>query len=61
MILRPAWKLMNMHLPIFTEVLGYNKNINELKNLIKADSVDREADDDTQENEDDDEEDEDEK
>jgi len=24
MILRPAWKLMNMHLPIFTEVLGYN-------------------------------------
>lgn len=24
MILRPAWKLLNMHLPIFTEVLGYN-------------------------------------
>jgi hypothetical protein len=30
MILRPAWKLMNMHLPIFTEVLGYNKNIAEV-------------------------------
>ena len=27
MILRPAWKLMNMHLPIFTEVLGYNKSM----------------------------------
>ena len=24
MILRPSWKLMNVHLPIFTEVLGYN-------------------------------------
>lgn len=23
MILKPAWKLLNFHLPIFTEVLGY--------------------------------------
>jgi len=36
MILRPAWKLMNMHLPIFTEVLGYNNDINQLKELIGA-------------------------
>ena len=35
MILRPAWKLLNMHLPIFTEVLGYNKNINNLASLMK--------------------------
>ena len=34
MILRPAWKLMNMHLPIFTEVLGYNQDIKQLKSLI---------------------------
>ena len=31
MILRPAWKLMNMHLPIFTEVLGYNQPISEVQ------------------------------
>lgn len=24
MILKPAWKLLNFHLPIFTEILGYN-------------------------------------
>ena len=24
MILKPAWKLLNFHLPVFTEVLGYN-------------------------------------
>ena len=36
MILRPAWKLMNMHLPIFTEVLGYNREISELHDIIKA-------------------------
>lgn len=26
MILKPAWKLLNFHLPIFTEVLGYRNN-----------------------------------
>ena len=35
MILRPAWKLLNLHLPIFTEVLGYNKNIQYLSQLMK--------------------------
>lgn len=30
MILKPAWKLLNFHLPVFTEVVGYNKNILEL-------------------------------
>lgn len=27
MILKPAWKLLNFHLPVFTEALGYNKAI----------------------------------
>ena len=27
MILKPAWKLLNFHLPIFTEVLGYNNKL----------------------------------
>lgn len=31
MILKPAWKLLNFHLPIFTEVLGYNKSMKELQ------------------------------
>jgi hypothetical protein len=26
MILKPAWKLLNFHLPVFTEVLGYRNN-----------------------------------
>mmetsp|Transcript_11746 Transcript_11746/g.18004 ORF Transcript_11746/g.18004 Transcript_11746/m.18004 type:complete len:130 (-) Transcript_11746:222-611(-) len=30
MILRPSWKLLNLHLPIFTEVLSYNKKIEEI-------------------------------
>ena len=30
MILKPAWKLLNFHLPIFTEVLGYNVSLKEL-------------------------------
>ena len=25
MILKPAWKLLNQHLPVFTEVLGYGR------------------------------------
>lgn len=32
MILKPAWKLLNFHLPVFTEVLGYGV---ELKVLIE--------------------------
>lgn len=31
MILRPSWKLLNFHLPIFTEILGYKKTIQELR------------------------------
>lgn len=27
MILKPAWKLLNFHLPVFTEVLGYNRKM----------------------------------
>lgn len=32
MILKPSWKLLNFHLPIFTEVLGYHTNIKEIRN-----------------------------
>jgi len=35
MILRPAWKLMNSHLPVFTEVQGYNMKISELRNKLR--------------------------
>ena len=31
MILKPAWKLLNIHLPVFTEVLGYGSNLSELR------------------------------
>lgn len=31
MILKPAWKLLNFHLPIFTEVLGYNVSLKALR------------------------------
>jgi hypothetical protein len=34
MILKPAWKLLNFHLPIFTEVLGYGV---DLKLLVNSD------------------------
>lgn len=52
MILRPAWKLMNMHLPIFTEVLGYDHDIKELKSLIdsRVDFGDQDREGDSQEN-----------
>jgi hypothetical protein len=30
MILKPAWKLLNFHLPIFTEVLGYGMTLETL-------------------------------
>ena len=37
MILRPAWKLMNMHLPIFTEVLGYNMSLEQISQILDQD------------------------
>lgn len=30
-IMRPAWKLLNFHLPVFTEVLGYRKSLKEFQ------------------------------
>ena len=30
LILKPAWKLLNAHLPIFTEVVAYDRPISEL-------------------------------
>jgi hypothetical protein len=30
MILKPAWQLLNFHLPVFTEVLGYGANLDIL-------------------------------
>lgn len=40
MILKPAWKLLNFHLPVFTEGLGYGKTLNELNE--DGDEEDRE-------------------
>lgn len=40
MILRPAWKLMNMHLPIFTEVLGYNMSLEQISKILNQNSQD---------------------
>lgn len=31
MILKPAWKLLNFHLPVFTEVLGYGVGLSTLR------------------------------
>lgn len=31
MILQPSWKLLNKHLPIFTEVQGYGKQLHQLQ------------------------------
>jgi hypothetical protein len=30
MILKPAWKLLNFHVPVFTEVIGYQASIADL-------------------------------
>lgn len=30
-ILEPSWQLLNFHLPVFTEVLGYNQSLQELQ------------------------------
>ena len=35
MILQPSWKLLNKHLPIFTEVQGYGKNLSDLTFLTE--------------------------
>ena len=31
MILKPAWKLLNSHLPVFTEVVAYNNPVPTLE------------------------------
>ena len=48
LILKPAWKLLNSHLPIFTEVVAFNQPIESLK------ATDGEDDDDDQNDEKDD-------
>jgi hypothetical protein len=30
MILKPAWKLLNFHVPVFTEVIGYQVKMSDL-------------------------------
>jgi hypothetical protein len=30
MILKPAWKLLNFHVPVFTEVIGYQATMSDL-------------------------------
>jgi hypothetical protein len=42
MILRPAWKLMNSHLPVFTEVQGYNQDIKVLREKMRQEASDQE-------------------
>lgn len=44
MILKPAWKLLNSHLPIFTEVVAYNQSIESLGE-VDADDDDEDEDD----------------
>lgn len=39
MILQPSWKLLNKHLPIFTEVLGYGNSLSELKIVNEKEST----------------------
>jgi hypothetical protein len=33
MILKPAWKLLNFHVPVFTEVIGYQAKMSDLVEL----------------------------
>ena len=40
MILKPAWKLLNSHLPVFTEVVAYNQPIESLKAADEAEDED---------------------
>lgn len=42
LILKPAWKLLNSHLPIFTEVVAYNQPIEKLR-ADDGDEEDEEA------------------
>lgn len=35
LILKPAWQLLNQHLPVFTEVLAYNNQAGRKKNRVK--------------------------
>ena len=30
-ILEPSWQLLNFHLPVFTEVLGYNQSLKDFQ------------------------------
>jgi hypothetical protein len=39
-ILRPAWKLMNSHLPVFTEVQGYNEDLKVLREKMRKNDSD---------------------
>ena len=38
MILIPAWKLLIRNLPFYIEVMGYNKNLKDLKNDLNIES-----------------------
>lgn len=49
MILRPAWKLLNSHLPVFTEVQGYNQDLKQLAEKMKHEGSDHESSDGEQE------------
>ena len=40
MILKPAWQLLNFHLPVFTEVLGYGSKIDILREKNEEDNGD---------------------
>jgi hypothetical protein len=40
LILKPAWKLLNAHLPVFTEVVAYNRPIPEFVGEQEEDNED---------------------
>jgi hypothetical protein len=40
MILRPAWKLLNQTLPVFTEVVGYGQKPADSEDSEKEDAED---------------------
>ena len=50
LILKPAWKLLNSHLPIFTEVVAYNESISSLKDALGQDDDEEEEDEDEDDN-----------
>ena len=45
MILKPAWKLLNFHLPIFTEALGYKIPVQDLADAEAEGTIGYESDD----------------